>query len=208
MKFYRYINEGNRYPEEYEDIKSILIKKNSKPFLKEFGKMYGSNKYIYRGYDAGQKTMGYILKKSRTNRKPRFLPQDVHKHLSKLSKKLWGWDMRTEGVFTGDDTNASNFGQLWRFIPIGNYKYIYTTEISDIYSIYDNYKLSNDEEKKVLIDKLDDLYKTEYETKNLSSILRSRVEFESIFKCKEYILVRHPQLYKIIVEVMKHYNLA
>lgn len=207
MKFYTYLNEVNRYPEEYSNILHVLTKKNTKPFLKEFGKMYGSNKFIYRGYGQGRK-IGYLLKKTRTDRKPRYLNQDLHEHLSKLSKDLWGWDMRKEGVFTGDSNNANHYGSLWKFIPIGNYKYVYTPDNLEIYSLYDLYvETPIEDERENIRNQLDELYKTKYMTKGLSNLLSSKSDFEAIFKCDEYILTRHPQLYKIIVNAMKYYKL-
>jgi hypothetical protein len=73
MRFYNYINE---------------IKTDIAPFLKEFGKNYDRNIFIYRG--VSNTPIKYIHKITRKDRKPRFIKKDLHDYLGKVSKQLWG----------------------------------------------------------------------------------------------------------------------
>jgi hypothetical protein len=77
MRFKNYLNERD------EKIYSSI-----KPFIKEFGIDYMHNYFIYRGVKNTPKT--YTYKKTRKNRKPRFIPEELHNYLGNLSKKLWG----------------------------------------------------------------------------------------------------------------------
>jgi len=208
MKFYSYINEVTvRETLIYNKIKEILLNNNVKPFLKEFGKVYASNKFIWRGNDYIP-YVGFKLKNTRKNRKPRFISTDLHEYLSKLSKKLFGWDIRTEGVFTADSHSASRFGSESVFIPFGNYKYRYnSTSFMNVYQIYDTYSslVSSDKEK---LDKLTKMYANDYKDKGLAKVVKSKTEFEAIFKCDSYILILHNRLPQLIFELMKEYKLA
>jgi hypothetical protein len=50
----------------------------------------------------------------------------MHELLGDISKKYFGWNIRTEGVFTGSKKLALKFGQgnVYIFIPIGKYRYV------------------------------------------------------------------------------------
>lgn len=211
MRLLHYINEAT-------DINKLteIIDKFCQPFLKEFGKAYStaslSNSFIYRGMRTipGE----YTVKKVRTDRQPRFIDDRLHKFLNGLCKKLFGWNVRSEGVFTGDYSKASNYGRPYIFIPMGNYKYVYTKDTYKVYQLYDLHfaehsfleaiedkmKTSDDSKHEqnrskqiaVLYDiehKLKNFYSTQYKTSGLSNVLRSDNDWEAIFKCDRYIAV-------------------
>ncbi|MFW6046287.1 MAG: hypothetical protein ACOCP4_00590 [Candidatus Woesearchaeota archaeon] len=118
-KFYNYLNEQD-IEEEIERVKSTL-RKRSVPFLKEF------DAPIYRGYKKGINDF-MVRKTTRKDRKPRFIPKEIHEGLDDILKKLYGWKPRSNGVFTGDEHLAAKFGQgiskTYMFFPIGKYEYI------------------------------------------------------------------------------------
>ena len=217
MKFYQYINEETLTKREYNsddmvdsmsDIENILLENHTKQFLKEFGRSYGSGKFIWRG-DKLIENQGYIMKQSRQDRRPRFIDKELHKILSKLSKKLFGWDIRTQGVFTGSVDKALNFGSPAVFIPLTNYKYVYNaTSVDEIYRIYDMYHLYDAKTREVRLKDLKEMYATDYKTKGLNKFVKMESPFEAIFKCKYYLLVRHMNLSRIIFNVMKEMGLA
>jgi hypothetical protein len=208
MKFYSYINEvTTKEVLIYNKIKKILLDNNVEPFLKEFGRTYVSRKFIWRGNDRIPYE-GFKLKKTRKNRKPRFINQELHDYLSNLSKKLFGWDIRSEGVFTADSNSASRFGSESVFIPFGNYKYRYnSTSFMKVYQIYDTYGSYSESDKRKL-NKLNKMYANDYKDKGLAEVVASKKEFEAIFKCDKYMLVLHSKLPQLIFEVMKEYKLV
>ena len=132
MRLIHYLNEEN-------DNTIDVIKRECKPFLNEFGKCYKNRNFIYRGMKRG--IPGKIeLKVVRKDRRPKIIRKELHEYLSKISKELFGWDIRSEGAFTADSFIASRFGKVGIFIPIGIYKYVYVDLTkSDIYSLYDGY---------------------------------------------------------------------
>ncbi len=196
MKFSDYINE--EYDVFYE-IRDILIK-NCKLFLKEFGKPYVAGKYIWRGIMDPFGNNDYIIKNARTNRKPRFIDVELHKELSRVSKKLWGWDMRTEGVFTGSNDIANRFGKPGVFFPFGSYKYVYSKEYEDAYSEYNMFDIKY---KNEIVNKIENIYKNDYKTSGLPNELRKKSSFEAIFKCDKYMIVKHFNLRRAIYEALK-----
>ncbi len=221
MKFQKYLKENTDFDALYD-----YIKKNCKPFLKEFGKKYLERKFIYRGMQID--TAGFVIKNVRKDRKPRVVDKESHKFLSEIGKKIFGWDIRKEGVFTGGLYTADNYGILNIFIPIGKYKYVYVKDVQSIYGYYDSlgyafdasklwnhdrknaYWLDRPDERKEVdkedekdIDhwkkKIEDEYKNKYKTKGLSSIINT-LDYESIFKCDNYIAIKNinENKYKLI----------
>ena len=211
MRLSKYITE-----DAYDDVRVLkhIVSRECKPFLKEFGVEYKHDRCIWRGAKQYSKNITRI--KTRQDRQPRY-NHFLHSYLSKISKKIFGWDIRTKGVFTGSVNVSKGYGKRYIFIPIGKYRYVWTDlDSSDIYTMYDRYELfsrektyigfeedemSPEEYKKYKKDQetsinndLEDLendiyneYKDMYETSGLN--LRSTKPFEAVFDCKEYLLI-------------------
>lgn len=177
MRLVNYLNEEHK------------AKKLAAPFLKEFGKEYASGNYVWRGHK--DVIQYYKLKKRRTNRKPRLLDQELHEFLGRISNQLFGWNVRQEGVFTGSEDIASDWGNSYIFIPLGKYEYIWTNKTLDIYDAYDRHYQAMKEGNETLAgeirNELEKLYRTSYKTTELSRSLND--SFEAIFNCDRYILI-------------------
>jgi hypothetical protein len=217
---------------EATDIDKLreIISDHCQPFIKEFGKVYSSSAYhssfIYRGM---RKISGeYTIKKARTDRTPRFIDDKLHKFINDLGKKLFGWNIRTEGVFTGCYSKACNFGKPYIFIPIGKYKYVYIKDTYRVYQLYDmhvaesgfleaiekkiqtsddpKHEKKRDKQLSILSDieeEIKDIYSTQYKTSGLSRMLKTDNDWEAIFKCNKYIAVSNAiQRFKI-EDIMK-----
>ena len=142
MRLQHYITEAAMSDRTKGQLKDY-IEKNCKQFLKEFGVRYVHLSFIYRGMKT-RNIKQFSIIKARTDRKPRYIEEDLHKYLCKISKELFGWNARTEGVFTGSANITNAYGQRDIFIPIGKYKYVYNTDVSEIYGLYDDYDYLND----------------------------------------------------------------
>ena len=190
-KFYSWLNEQSE--EEIERVKRTL-KKRCMPFLKEF------DAPIYRGYNKG--ISGLMSRKiTRKDRVPRFIPKEVHEELDDLLESIYGWRPRSNGIFTGDEITAANFGKLYMFFPVGKYQYIWTERTSDLYELYDILSMVKDNiEKggsKPVVDsyertknQLFELIKSGiYHDNRLNWIVRNRRSYEAIFNCESYYLV-------------------
>ncbi len=172
MRLYNYLNEE----------KSIdKIRRLSEPFFKEFGDAYKNDNFIWRGHNSV--IDNFKTKKRRKGRKPRALSIKKHEYLNKISKELFGWNVRSEGVFCGYYGLATEWGTPYIFIPLGKYRYIWTTEYPDIYELYDSF-LDDDIKKRLY-----HLYKENYKTNDLSKAIEQNASFESIFDCDFYVLV-------------------
>lgn len=118
MKFRQYITE------EYGSLaaKKIwnMIERDCKPFLKETRKGGG---FLWRGaVGSGEEE---IEKRTvRKDRRPRFIPEKLHEWLDKNLKDLFGWNPRSEGLFTAAHDTARIFGRARMVFPIGRFKYI------------------------------------------------------------------------------------
>lgn len=203
MRLYNFLNESD----------DNLIKAIS-PFLKEFGDAYRNGSFIWRG-DKKLSTKSYTYKKTRKDRKPRFVKQELHEFLGKISKKLWGWNARTEGAFTGGISTANLFGDgnSYIFIPVEKYNYVWCDGKTkfEVYNLYDEFVYANqfedmedDDFNKSLVklmqsdslsvneikQELEKLYK-KYKTSGLSNYLyKGDTQFEAIFNCNNYLMIR------------------
>lgn len=149
-----------------------VLERDCKQFIKEISK---SDRLLLRG---SKKPVKDILKiKSRTDRYPKDMPIDLHKDLDNLFKKKFGWKARTEGTFaTSCFTTANKYGMPYLFFPIGEYKFIWSTFVFDLYFLKSDLYGGN-------IEKIIDTYK------NTNLIQAIKSEHEIMFKCKEHYLV-------------------
>jgi hypothetical protein len=183
MRLQRYITE-----EEKKNIEVIWDKltKDCMSFLKELKNSNSKRKqFFYRG--TTKKIAGNITKiKTRNDRKPRNTPEEIHNYLDKEFLKKFGWKARSEGVFTTSHSRTG-YGESYIFFPIGKYKYIFSTQILDLYShlgggyIDDLYLDDNNN-----IEIIDDAINT-YISNNMKRAMETM--HETIFKCKEYYMI-------------------
>jgi hypothetical protein len=112
------------------------INTNCQPFLKMMAKE-GIKRPLYRGINAdyGHEVM---IKKVRKNRRPTDTDTRLHNLLSAAFTSVFGWSARSQGVFaTGHDHDAYSYGKVYAIFPIGNFKFIYSKNIGDLFSKYD-----------------------------------------------------------------------
>jgi len=200
MKFYKYLNEDK-------------ITQMARPFMNEFGDKYENDAFIWRGHKSVFKN--FTAKERRKDRNPRFVRHDLHIFLNKISRKLFGWDLRTEGIFAGHLLTAAVFGTPYIFVPLGKYRYVWADEKTKdrVYRLYDQYSMIHDVIRQEHVDlsdpkeqegwekgglpypteikeELESLYKNNYKIGNLSNYLKgSGDEFEAIFDCDKYLLI-------------------
>lgn len=223
MRFVNYITEENV---KIDDLSSFL-KSNCKPFLKEFRKSYIDGDFIFRG--SNHDVRDARIFKVRKDRKPRLVSKEAHNFLSSISKKLFGWNMRGEGSFTGSAYVAASYGTTNIFIPIGNYKYVYTEDTGNLYGYYDKLTyafdadedwqkerlekyweerpeerkkgdVESEEDLRSVKEKIELIYKNDYKTKNLNKVLK-KPKWEAVFKCDRYLMISREYKEKLIEEL-------
>jgi len=107
MRLQRYILNEIMYGKDIDTLFNVIANK-CKPFLKEFGDTYRTasmaSNFIYRGMSSKSDT--FTVEKALKNRRPRYVDDRLHSFMNDLGKNLFGWNIRTEGVFTGDYSKA------------------------------------------------------------------------------------------------------
>jgi len=229
MRLQQYINETTLSDRARGQLKEYIAN-NCKPFLKEFGIRYMHDYFIFRGLKT-QNIKTFTKIKTRKDRLPRIIDKDLHKYLNELGKELFGWKIRSEGVFTGAHFTAQAYGDVSIFIPSGNYKYVYIKNTHKIYTLLDMhlYDISclNDIENFInkspdkkearkhnqkniddVLSKLEtikndikSIYESAYKTQGLSKVLTESA-YEAIFKCDEYLVVSKDNR-GVLSEIMK-----
>lgn len=136
MRLQNYINEDledflKGTTEEIDEIWPTILKE-CKPILKVYKSVNNTamNHVFYRGMKyKGAVTKGF----SRIDRKPKDMVEESHKFLDDYFLKAFGWRARSECVSATSSTNqASYYGFLYAFFPIGDFKYIWSPDIDDI----------------------------------------------------------------------------
>jgi len=170
-----------------EDLLSIL-EKDCKSFKNEIGG--GDVIYAYRGSHNIKNP--WEIKFSRSDRKPTDMPVWLQKALDNVFAKDWGWQPRSEGVFaTGDDDQASAYGEDHIFVPIGHFKYLWSTKIDDLYNelckFNDFSYMHGDSKKFEIYFKNEPDLANSYRDDDLRKAIRSKGEI--MFKCKSYLMI-------------------
>jgi hypothetical protein len=214
MRLLHYINEDRSSAKEIVDI----LRDKCAPFLKELKK----HRYYYMLYRGSKKHIpdDIMLVKSRKDRKPKDTPPKLSKILDDMFFKKFGWRARSEGVFaTPSFDSCSYYGCRSMFFPVGQFKYVWSPDIKDLYghldwriqtyfdakpsyildveyNIYDEIgsNLSFDDWKEQFDIKEYLMGKIReliemYTNKGISRALESDCEMS--FKCKEYYLVNN-----------------
>ncbi|KFZ25794.1 MAG: hypothetical protein KQ78_01999 [Candidatus Izimaplasma bacterium HR2] len=111
----------------------VDIEKNCKPFLKELKKNNPTQALLLRGEQQRGK---FITTTPRTDRRPKDTPYEWHVTFDEYFNNEFGWNARSEGLFcTGRYDTASGYGDsVYIIFPIGRYKYIWSENISDLYT--------------------------------------------------------------------------
>jgi len=127
MRLQQFINEITGFEHIIEQA-ADMIKKNCKPFLKVWNKRY----FLYRG---GDFSTFFGKKDVRTNRKPLGTYKELHDILNDLFYKKFGWKPRSEAMFcTGSDEIATDYGTPYIVFPIGDFKYLWSPKIFDLFT--------------------------------------------------------------------------
>ena len=180
MRLKRYIIEQDRDPAEVLKV----LKKFCKPYLKEVG--IKDLLFPMRGM-AGVRA-DFKRHMTRKNRISRFIPKEMHKAFDDLNKKIFGWRVRSEGLFTGSADTADIFGVTYFVAPAGKYRYVLLEgkeDVNELYRLYD--KLGG-----MPLDDAIGFYKVflkRYDTKGLKQALKSGRSFECIFECDSYYTI-------------------
>ena len=178
------------------------------PFLGEL-KRSGSFP-VFRGTQTKQPTniKNLYHKITRKDRRPKDTPSDTQKSLDELFYEYFEIEPRKNGVFTTKNYGvASGYSDIHRdgseiFFPIGEYKYIWSEQVDDLYSALEDIADEFPEElDRFSIGETDiDIFRDLISTYEMDSIeLAERQEIT--FLCDEYYLIDANYLAPLLIHL-------
>lgn len=179
MRLNNYLNENRLHVDQLDQLIDT-IKKDCGPFLSQV-----KGKVTYPLVRSGKpfvREIKLIRKVARTDRKAKHTKQETSDFYDELFFKKFGWKPRKEGVFCwGRERQWVNSIESFFMFPIGDFKFIWSPKISDLYAAL---PLSF---KGASLPEVVTHVMSEYTDKNLAAAINS--EFEISIKCKEYYLL-------------------
>lgn len=133
MRLLKYITASGQLSE--------ILKRDCNKYLTEIGARSSKTGWLYRGIsDANimDTALGVTRFQSqiKSGRIPRAAGYIVHNLFNDIGKEVFGWPIRN-GVSTTSDFGRTVFGKMYIFLPIGDYKYVYSPGIRDFNSDQD-----------------------------------------------------------------------
>lgn len=160
-----------------------IIERDCQPFIHEIGGVNNLIKYpIYRGSNNDFKQM--TLKKSNIHgRTPGTTPIETHNYLNQAFTNKFGKPFRNGYFGTGSLQFASNFGTPYQCIPVGEFKYCWSSDVLDLADVlYEtniyvgnkkmNLLYSHEHDAEQTEEKLDEIVSS-YQTTNLLDGIKS-----------------------------------
>jgi len=167
----------NSYKIPSELLKTLYgIKRECQPFLNEVDDPFN----LFRGLRA---TSDWGVKKTvrLDNRTPMSMKQSIHNELNNKFTHYFGEPFRNAVFCTGSKSQATVYGMLFCVYPIGEYKYLWSSDYRDLYHAHDEYKYANGQDPTFFADRLD--YES-YHTDRLNDGIYSGNEI--MIRTKEY----------------------
>ena len=158
--------------EAMEDCKPYL-RQNRTPLTKDI---------MFRGIHS---SMPFLTKKVRLDdRRPLDLVNAVHELLNTAMTKKFGEPFRNALFVTGSGSETSNYGERYIVLPRGDFTFLWSPDVSDIYNHYDNrlQTQSNEDFVKELFSE------NKYSTSQLLNAISSHSEI--MIRCGSYYALR------------------
>jgi len=132
MRLYEYISNKDEVMDRANDPDLdralTMLEKDCQKFIKETGG------FLFRATD---RRLGDVIKKmkQREDRRPLNTKKYIHALADTAFQKSFGWKARTDALFTSTHPSQTRgYGSnMYLVFPIGNYKYIWSDEISDFF---------------------------------------------------------------------------
>lgn len=174
MKIHELFEQADDLESMDEDEIIALIKRDCKPFIEENAGV------LLRGMR--KKSWSPFKQDVRQDRNPRNTRQAVQDVLDKWFDEKFGFKARSQAVFTtGSFPDARSYGTVYAIFPIGNFKYVWSTEIPDLFFVTHNISTDNPEE---VIEKLEE---ADYKSTDLEIAIKTG--HEVMLSCKQYYAI-------------------
>src|SRR5574343_568799 len=151
-----------------------------KSFINEVCKMDYPREPLFRGVGRDTGMGKWTIKNSHLkDREPMNTDIQVHRLLNDAFEDRFGWKVRN-GVFTtSDDKDARRYGHLFYVFPAGDFKFVWSSKMSDLYTDLDvKFNVKNIAGARKVVDM--------YQDTDLEAAMKSGHEI--MFKCERYYL--------------------
>jgi len=178
------------------------IKQDCQPFLKQ-----ANGRHMYRGL--GNATKPFMGKSVRlTNRKPKDVPIIFHDMINTYFTKKFGAPFRNAMFCSSMLTFADYYGNIYSVYPIGDFEFVWSSEVEDLYMELDeidpDYKKEikqlNNTSKIKATKQILNVIKDSYSNSNLQGALDSGNEI--MIRCNSYYAVAN----KIVQDPMYNFE--
>jgi len=177
MRLENYIIEQ----EEGLDYFIPKIQQECKPFLKDIKGAAGT---IFR-LDTKNNNKPIWKKTVRKNRRPLDTTVDIHNEIDNLFLKKYGWRARSEGLFCWIKMFNDIFFRTWLVFPVGNYKYLWSPSVEDLWNQLGNISSNNTQDN---VEYFEDTYIDTYYSDRIKMAVKYGVEV--MVKCDYAYLVK------------------
>ncbi len=139
---------------------------------------------VYKVAEVDGEKIFWTVLNARAYRSPSDSLIEIHEFADMWFQQHFGWRARSQGTFvTGRKTEAAAYGHPHLIFPVGEFDYIWSPKIHDLYTaIPQTVDVDQDEVYKILGD-------GDYQDANLNQGLRKGNEV--MLKCKSYVAIRH-----------------
>lgn len=146
MKFNKYLLEAAKINrQDIEMIKRVWpkVEKKCAPFLKELRRCK-DDPLLLRGIGGKYSNKILHVKTVKGTRIPKDMDQDLSDYLDDLFLRKFHLAPRSNGIFTVSRNNiAGGYGDVHIIFPVGQYKYLWSTKIRDLFSDFQDDISSN-----------------------------------------------------------------
>ena len=166
------------------------IQAECKPFLKDIKGAAGT---LFR-HDTKNRNKPIWKKITRKNRDPLDTPTHIHNAINDIFLKKFGWKARSQGLFCWSNKFISHFllGK-WMVFPAGNYKYLWSTKVDDLWAALGDIASINAEKN---VEYFEDHF--------LNTYYNDKIKMS--FKYEHEIMVKCDYSYLVKVELMEQVN--
>lgn len=167
------------------------VKRDCQPYLQQNDEPLGNNALL-RGLTGGDE---FLKKQVRlTDRTPLDNPTDVHNELNKFFTRKYGAPFRNAMFCTGSRRDTRRYGKTYLVFPIGEFKFLWSSDVKDLYLAWDNFNHRNSRSRTKVQDFVKGLEDANYSTTNLKGAISSGAEImiicESYYALSDYSLPR------------------
>lgn len=134
MRFTQFLIEQDDQEQRYQQAAQTLLN-DCRPYFEELGYDITAAMSLFRGLKTIPQGNQLLYKKDvRVDRKPTDTPVPIQQYLDQTFQQQFGVPFRSKAMYTtGSRLAASYYGTLCIVFPIGQFKYLWSSEVEDLF---------------------------------------------------------------------------